>query len=119
MRYMRVLVLLAAFACTACAPQHKTGGTDAALEAAPLSPDAALAQFIGENLPGSSASFSQTRLGSGPVLVTVGKSYTSALNQTCRQARAVVNGLPQNLAACQQSDGIWTLAPEIFADGVF
>ena len=116
---MRALALLAGLVCAACAPQHKQGGTVDALEMAPLSPDAALAQFIGESLPDSSASFSQTRLGSGPVLVTVGKNYTSALNQPCRQARAVVNGLPQNLATCQQTDGTWALAPDIFADGVF
>lgn len=90
-----------------------------AQEAAPLSPDAALARFIGDSLPGSSASFSQTRLSNGPVVVTVGKAYTSALNQPCRQARAVTNGLPRNLAACRQADGTWELAPDIFADGVF
>lgn len=120
MRLFLSLALYAALLCSACAPKQPASHLQAETAdiAAPLSPDAALARFIGESLPGSSSSFSQTRLSHGPVVVTVGKAYTSALNQQCRQAQTVVQGQPRNLAACQQADGTWALAPDIFADGV-
>lgn len=119
MRLLCCLVLAAALSCSACAPRQSSpsaGGDE--IIGAPPSPDAEVARFIGVGFAGSSATFSNTRLGS-VVAVTVGGAYTSALNQPCKQARATVDGRARNLAACQRADGVWTLAPDIFADGVF
>ena len=83
-----------------------------------LSPDQELALFVGENPPGSSASFADTSLAAGTVQATTYDAYVSALGEFCREA--VVNDGRGNIkvAACKDKiTGQWKLAPAIFLRG--
>lgn len=122
MKIVTALVLSVLLACAACTPRHGAASLDTVgvlSEEVPTSPDAQLARFIGGGLEGGTASFSGTRFGS-TASVTVGRPYTSALGLPCREAHALTGGVArQRIAACQQADGTWILAPNIFANGAF
>lgn len=119
MKFCLYITLAAALCCAACAPRQGGTATPSAEAAAmPPSPDAAMAQFIGTSFEGDSSTFTNTRLGSSAT-VTVGASYLSALGRPCKRAYCLDGGMRRSLAACQEENGTWALAPDIFERGAF
>lgn len=53
----------------------------------------------------------------GPGQATLGESYLSAAGLPCRQVffTATATGERHNLAVCTEKEGLWTTAPDVFA----
>lgn len=83
-----------------------------------LSPDQQLALFVGDNPPGSTASFADTSLAAGTVQATTYDAYVSALGEFCREAVVDDGRGNVKIAACKdKTTGQWRLAPAIFMRG--
>lgn len=104
-----LLALLLVGGCTARPTQ--TTGDNPALQ--PVEQADGVALFVGGNHEGVSASLSDT---SGPVTVTVGKSYISALGTPCKRAQLRGASGVTRSAFCEQG-GVWRKVPDIFASG--
>lgn len=104
-----VCFLLLTSAC-AKAPKEDAASQLPASQISQLPEDAALASFIGNGYEGAAQSFMSTRYGS--VSVVIGKSYHSAMNVLCKEAY-VQGGTRSRIAACQDKERGWFLAPDI------
>ncbi|MBQ9407628.1 MAG: hypothetical protein IJU37_12940 [Desulfovibrio sp.] len=119
MKFFLYITLSVVLCCTACAPRQSNRDVQTSDQnPAALSPDGAMAHFIGTGLEGDTSTFANTHLGS-TVTVTVGHSYVSALGQLCKRAYSHDGGMRRSLAACKEEEGAWTLAPDIFEYGAF
>lgn len=111
-RFLLVFFLLIL---AACAPR-KNKPVD--LPAPPVpSPDQQMADFLGDSLPGTSASFAGTSYGAN-VTVTIRDDYISALGELCREGLVTNSGGTTRIAACRDKEHKqWRLAPSIFPKG--
>ncbi|WP_366938371.1 DVU3141 family protein [uncultured Desulfovibrio sp.] len=116
MKIILSIMLCSALCCAGCATHKNTTAQVSPVEEQLSSPDMALAQYIGSGHAGDSGSFSGTRYGA-TVNVEVGQPYISGLGQPCRGARLLERSSRKMLAACKGEDGLWRLAPDIFAPG--
>ncbi|MBR3664016.1 MAG: hypothetical protein IKN64_05095 [Desulfovibrio sp.] len=102
---------------SACAPKsHHAGQNNTSqIELRQNLPvEQAMATFIGTGFEGASQTFTGTRYGTATV--TIGRSYHSALDLPCREAY-VQGSQRTRVAACQDANSGWVLAPDILGDG--
>lgn len=104
------MVCLVASLC-ACAAQREQEQRGTAQ--APVSPYAAFAGQLGEQMEGAVASFEGTPLG-GPAEIAVGRPYTSGLRMLCRRATVREAHREMTVAVCRQPSGEWMLTEPIF-----
>lgn len=116
MNSVRLVALCCIMVCIGCTAHRSSPSNTLPIEDQLSSPDMALAQYIGSGHAGDSGSFSGTRYGA-TVNVEVGQPYISGLGQPCRGARLLERSSRKMLAACKGEDGLWRLAPDIFAPG--
>lgn len=110
------LCLLTLSACTPARLRDQAANQPAPLPSADSSQH--VAQFLSSSSEGAVQHFAHSELGDEATVVA-GRSYTSALGAECREAVAVRGGLrPMRFAACRdEREGVWRLAPQIFAGG--
>jgi len=75
-------------------------------------------QFLSSSSEGAAQHFPHSAIGDD-VTVVVGRAYTSALGEECREAAAAGTGMqPKRFAICRDDHkGVWRLAPQIFSGG--
>jgi len=77
-----------------------------------------LTQFLSSSPEGFVQHFPQSAMGDD-VTVIVGRAYTSALGEECREAVAArAHMQSKRFAVCRDDrEGVWRLAPQIFSGG--
>ena len=81
----------------------------------PISPDAAVLDFIANSHTGQERGFSGTSWGED-IIVVVGDDYYSALGEICRKASIIPAGRnARDVVAVRHEDGSWSMAPDVMA----
>jgi len=77
-----------------------------------------LIQFLSSSPEGFVQHFPHSAMGDD-VTVIVGRAYTSALGEECREAVAARAHMQSKRFAvcCDDREGVWRLAPQIFSGG--